>query len=250
MFGFPPKRQFCSTLQEKKPSLFRRLFYSKRSRLSLILLLFAVVPTLISSSALLVLRENEMLITGESLGSYLLYFAIATVAMAFALAPTTFVSILTGYFFQWSGLPGMLISYLGAIIIGMLLGEKISTWFVGGFIAEDEKLKDFFARLKERTFLMIVLGRLSPHLPFAMMNMAFASMRVPWGSYLVGSFIGMLPRTLLSFYLGMNVREIYSFALNPREDQWMNIATIALVLITTAGITWLIKNALRRESRR
>lgn len=199
---------------------------------------------------LLFLRENEMLITKDDPWSYFWFFMASIFTMSFALTPTTFFAILSGFFFQWKGLPGVLLSYVGAMIVGMLLGKKLNVWFVGGFIAEDEKLKDFFDKLKKRTFLMIVLGRLSPHLPFAMMNVAFASMKVPWGSYLLGSFIGMLPRTLLSFYLGMNVTEIYSFATDPRKDQLMNIATIVLVLVSTAGIVWLVKNALQKESQK
>lgn len=249
-FGFLSNKQFCLTLAEAENSFFRRLFYSQRGRLGFVLFLFAVIPTLFSSSVLLFLRENEMLLSKDDPWSYFLFFTFAIFAMSFALMPTTFFAILSGYFFQWNGLPGVLISYVGAMIIGMLLGKKLNAWFVGGFIAEDEKLKDFFAKLKERNFLMIVLGRLSPHLPFAMMNVAFASMKVPWGSYLIGSFIGMLPRTLLSFYLGMSVTEIYSFATNPRKEEWMNIATILMVLISTAGIVWLIKNALQKESRK
>lgn len=250
MFSFLSNNQFCLTLTEKEKSIYRRLFYSQHGRLGFVLFLFAVIPTIFSSSMLLFLRENEMLITKNDPWSYLWFFTSAIFMMSFALTPTTFIAILSGYFFQWKGLPGVMLSYFGAMIAGMLLGKKLNAWFVGGFIAEDEKLKDFFVRLKERNFLMIVLGRLSPHLPFAMMNVAFASMKVPWGSYLIGSFIGMLPRTLLSFYLGMNVTEIYSFATNPRKEEWMNIATIAMVLVSTAGIVWLIKNALQKESRR
>lgn len=250
LLGFRLNRQFCNSLKEANPSLFRRIFYSKRGRLSLVLFLFAVIPTLFSSSMLLYLREHEMLISKDDPWSYFWFFTASVFTMSFALTPTTFFAILSGYFFQWKGLPGVLLSYMGAMIAGMLLGKKLNAWFVGGFIAEDEKLKVFFEKLKERTFLMIVLGRLSPHLPFAMMNVAFASLKIPWGSYLGGSFIGMLPRTLLSFYLGMNVTEIYTFATDPRKDELMNIATIALVLVSTAGIVWLIKNALQRESQK
>lgn len=248
LLGFLPNREFCISVAETSSSLFRRLFYSQRGRLSLVLFLFAVIPTLFSSSLLLLFRENEMFITKDDPWNYFFFFAASVFTMSFALTPTTFFAIISGYFFQWKGLPGVLFSYIGAMVVGMLLGKKLNAWFVGGFIAEDEKLKDFFGRLKERNFLMIVLGRLSPHLPFAMMNVAFASMKVPWGSYLAGSFIGMLPRTLLSFYLGMNVTEIYSFATDPRKDKLMNIATIGMVLISTAGIIWLVKNALQKES--
>ncbi len=237
-------------MSPKERSLFKRILYSKRSRLSVVLLLFAIVPTLFSSTLLLVLRQYEVHLSKSDLVTYIAFFGIAIFTISFALTPTTLFAIFSGYFFQWKGLPGVIISYMGAAVIGMLFGKKLNEWVVGGFISEDEKLHDFFERLKKRTFLMVVMGRLSPVLPFAMMNIAFASMQVPWGWYLLGSFLGMLPRTFLSFYLGMNVKEIYTFVMHPTQDQGMQIGTIALILISTAGIIWLIRKALEKEAGR
>jgi len=194
------------------------------------------------------LSGHENFFSKDSTVSFFSFFTAAAFTMSFALTPTTFIAILSGYLFSWKGLLGVLLSYLGAMIAGLLLGKKLSAWFVGGFIDEDEKLKDFFARLKEKTFLMVVLGRLSPLLPFAMMNIAFASIKVRWGYYLAGSILGMLPRTLVAFYLGMNAPEIYSFARHPTREGLMNVATILLIIISTAGIIWLVRTTLQKAS--
>ncbi|MFC7667743.1 hypothetical protein ACFQT0_10365 [Hymenobacter humi] len=50
--------------------------------------------------------------------SSLLYFVVIAITMAFAFTPTTFVAIVTGYYFGWLGLPGMVVAYALASVIG------------------------------------------------------------------------------------------------------------------------------------
>ena len=167
--------------------------------------------------------------------------------MSFALTPTTFIAILAGYLFQWGGLPGVLVSYLAAMAAGFLLGKKLNVWFVGGFISEDEQLKDFFQRLKKNSFMMVIFGRLSPLLPFAMMNIAFSSIKVTWGNYLAGSLIGMLPRTLVFFYSGTKVTEIWTFLKYPSLEGFLSVIPVILVVISTAGLVWLIRKSMENN---
>ena len=176
---------------------------------------------------------------------YILFFTASAFTMSLALTPTTFIAILSGFFFKWSGLPGVIISYLGAMAAGFYIGKILNIWFVGGFISEDEKLKDFFQRLKQNSFMMVIFGRLSPLLPFAMMNIAFSSIKVNWGSYLGGSLIGMLPRTLVFFYTGTKVTEIWSFLKRPTLEGFWSMVPLALIIISTAGIVWLIRKSMK-----
>ena len=41
----------------------------------------------------------------------LLYFAVVSFTMAFALTPTTFVALVTGFYLGWQGFPGVVVSY-------------------------------------------------------------------------------------------------------------------------------------------
>jgi len=229
-----------------RTAIVSRIFRSKSGRLSLILFVFAVLPALISSFMVVYFQQHRFLFEPVHSSFYFVFFMVSIFSMSFALTPTTFVTVLSGYFFKWDGLPGVLFSYLGALAAGFFLGKKINVWLVGGFISEDEQLKDFFQRLKQNSFLMVIFGRLSPVLPFAMMNIALSSIQVSWSSYIAGSLIGMLPRTLAFFYTGTKVSEIWTFLRYPTLEGFLSIVPVALIIISTAGLLWLARKSLNR----
>ena len=95
--------------------------------------------------------------------------------------------------------------------------------------------------------MMVIFGRLSPLLPFAMMNIAFSSIKVTWGNYLAGSLLGMLPRTLVFFYTGIKVTEIWSFLKHPSLDGFLSVVPVVLIIISTAGLVWLIRKSMKKN---
>lgn len=223
-----------------------RAYRSKRGRLGVLLLLFAVVPALFSSFIIVFFQQQQQLFEKINAFFYICFFSGSVLTMSLALTPTSFVAVLSGFFFKWNGLPGVMLSYLAAMWLGFYLGKKLNVWFVGGYISEDEQLRDFFQRLKQSSFLMVIFGRLSPLLPFAMMNIAFSSINVGWGSYLAGSLIGMLPRTLVFFYTGTKVTEIWSFLKDPTLDGFLSVVPVALIVISTLGLIWLINKSMKQ----
>ena len=48
-----------------------------------------------------------------------------------------------------------------------------------------------------RTFLVVTLIRVPPNSPFALTNLALTGVRVPLGTYLAGTVLGMTPRTVI-----------------------------------------------------
>lgn len=223
-----------------------RAHHPKRGRLGILLFLFALIPTILSSFIVIFFQQHQHLFERIDTLFYVSFFIVSVLTMSLALTPTSFVAVIAGFFFKWIGLPGVLISYLAAMALGFYFGKILNVWFVGGFVSEDEQLKDFFKRLKENSFMMVIFGRLSPLLPFAMMNIAFSSIKVTWGNYLAGSIIGMLPRTIVFFYTGMKVTEIWTFLKNPSFEGLLSLVPVALVVISTAGLLWLIRKSMRR----
>jgi uncharacterized membrane protein YdjX (TVP38/TMEM64 family) len=55
---------------------------------------------------------------------------------------------------------------------------------------------------------VVFLARLSPVLPFNVLNYAFGLTRVRFREFVLGSFAGMLPGTLLYVYLGSAVQDL------------------------------------------
>ena len=134
---------------------------------------------------------------------YFIGSLVAALVIALALCPTTVVAMLSGLYLGWWALPFVVLSYLMAAFIGYYLFGSLDHASLQKYMTTKPKMKKFFDRLQNRQFKLVVFSRLSPVLPFSVMNMVLASLSVNIKTFLLGSLIGMLPRTLLSVYLGI-----------------------------------------------
>lgn len=198
---------------------------------------FAVLPLLISGTILGLLEAEVWTLDKDNFFHILLFFSVAAIGMSAALIPTTFVAILSGYYFGWQGIAGVLVSYPIAAVLGLFLGRYI---FVktGQRLLENPRYKKILEGLEEKPLAMLIFARLSPVLPFAMSNLLLGQLRIPMPTYLMGTMLGMLPRTLFFFFLGTQAKEIISMLRNPSENTEGQILTIALLVISVAGLFW------------
>lgn len=205
------------------------------------LFFFALIPAVFSSSFIYLFQLYIPDLDPHNVLNYLAFFFITSITMAFALTPTTFIAIVSGFYFGWIGLPGVVISYLIASLLGLWFGVLINKTVVGQFISNNESWHKFFQKLKEREFLMVFFGRLSPVLPFAMMNFAFSSIQPNKYKYIKGSLLGMFPRTLIFFATGMQAGEIWEFVRHPNLDGAMTLLPLLLLILSSIGIIWLLR---------
>lgn len=89
---------------------------------------------------------------------------------------------------------------------------------------------------------IVFLTRLSPVFPFTLLNYAFGLTRVPFGHYLLASWIGMLPGTVLYVYLGSLARA----ATGPRQRTPAEWAVYGVGLVATLAATVLVTRIARR----
>jgi len=215
-------------------------------RLMLLLMLFAVFPTL-SSSTVIYFVQDKIFSGTLSITDAIAFFSFSILTMSFALTPTTFIAIISGYFFGWAGLLPLMIAYAVACILGLKTGKLMNHYFVGDHLFQNKKLHRFFEQLHEEEFLLVFFGRLSPVLPFAMMNVAFASIDMNLKRYLIASIAGALPRTFLFFYVGMSVNEIWEFVLNPTLQGSFSMIPIGLIIVSTIGLIIVFRRVMNRK---
>lgn len=96
---------------------------------------------------------------------------------------------------------------------------------------------------------VVGLARLSPVIPFNLLNYAFGLTRVPLGAFVLASWIGMLPGTLLYVYLGSVAGDLASVATRPRARtpvEWVlyGVGLLATVAVSVY-VTRLARAALR-----
>jgi uncharacterized membrane protein YdjX (TVP38/TMEM64 family) len=124
-------------------------------------------------------------------------------------------------------LPGSLLTIGAGFIFGPLVG--IPTVSIGStlgagaaFLLSRSLLRDWVSRaVAQRTeivalekavaqegFKIVLLTRLSPILPFNLLNFALGLTTVSFRDYLVASWIGMLPGAFLYIYVGTTIKSI------------------------------------------
>ena len=165
-------------------------------------------------------------------------FVVLSIAMAFSLTPTTIAALLCGYFLGWVSLPGYTAAYILASYLGYQVALRIDGGALLATLSADEKVVGFIRAVKQKQFTLIVIARISPVLPFSIMNAVLAILRLDLKKYLGGSLVGMLPRTMVCIWIGMQFKQIKELVNGGDSAMWGRIMTVSLILISVLGFYW------------
>ncbi|GAA3954896.1 TVP38/TMEM64 family protein [Hymenobacter algoricola] len=210
------------------------------------MVLLVALPVLGSSSLSYMLYRNQALLQNLSLGQALAYFVVIAFTMAFALTPTTFVALATGFYLGWAGLPGMVLAYALAAFVGYEVACRLDHGKMTTFLHHFPKADAVMRELKTESWQLIVLTRISPVLPFALMTFVLAVMRIDRRRFLLGSVAGMLPRSLFFYWLGTKAQDVYALLNNPDSGTAGKVLLIGLVVVSLFGLYYIFNRALQR----
>src|SRR6478735_3563615 len=227
----------------------KELFRENRSTLVSLFLLIAV-PVLASSFLIYFFYEHQEFFLNLNWWQMVLYFVVAAFTMSFALTPTTFIALVTGFFLGWVGFPGVVISYGIAALIGYQVAQRIDHGRMTAFINHFPKAALVMDELKHHSWELIILSRISPVLPFAFMTFVLSIIKVPLKKFLFASMAGMLPRTLFFFWVGTQASDLLQLLKDPNEGLFGKVLLIGLVVISIFGLYYLLNNAIKKALRR
>ncbi|MDB5233749.1 MAG: hypothetical protein JWR44_742 [Hymenobacter sp.] len=229
---------------------FLRELFKKNFSTLLTMFLLVAVPVLGSGALLGLLYERQELLQHLSTGQALLYFVVIAITMAFALTPTTFVAIVTGYYFGWAGLAGMVLAYALASAIGYEIAQRLDHGKLRHFLHLFPKAEAVLNELQHQSWQLILLTRLSPVLPFALMTFVLAIVGVPRKRFLLASVIGMLPRSLFFYWLGTQASDVLALLRDPDQGKLSKIVLLGLVAASLFGLFVVFNRALQKALRR
>lgn len=169
-----------------------------------------------------------------------LYVAGFGVLGGFALLPTYAPAILGGWAFgDRVGLPAALAGFVLASAINYLWAKYLSRAHVAQLLASKPRWlavrNALVGRSWWKTLLVVTLVRVPPNSPFALSNAALAAARVPILLYLLGTLIGLAPRTLVAVRAGAHLSSL-DFS---RRDAFGSAAVtigISLVVLGILGV--------------
>jgi len=140
-------------------------------------------------------------------------------------------------------------STLGACA-AFMVGRTIARNWIAGKVARNKKFAAVDEAVAQQGFKIVLLTRLSPVFPFNILNYAFGLTKISFWKYALGSWIGMLPGTLMYVYFGAGLRSLADVAAGNVEKNaagrlffWLGLAATIAV---TVFVTRIARKALRQ----
>jgi uncharacterized membrane protein YdjX (TVP38/TMEM64 family) len=180
----------------------------------------------------------------------LVYGAIYVVATV-ALIPGSLLTIGAGFLYGiWGGTALVLpASVLGATL-AFALGRTLARGWVSERVSTSPRLSAVDAAIGESSFTVVFLLRLSPAVPFTLLNYFLGVTRARLRDYVLASATGMIPGIFLYVYIGSLVTDAAQLAGGDRPDTGTaGTALLVVGLLATVAVTIYISRVARRKLR-
>jgi uncharacterized membrane protein YdjX (TVP38/TMEM64 family) len=142
----------------------------------------------------------------EGLGYWGPIFVVAFYILACVFfIPGTLITLASGFLF---GLLGGFVTVSIGSTLGASAAFLVGRYFLRGWVekklADRPKLRAIDQAVGDKGLKIVILTRLSPAfpIPFILMNYGYGLTRVKFWKYMLGSWLGMMPGTLLYVYIG------------------------------------------------
>jgi uncharacterized membrane protein YdjX (TVP38/TMEM64 family) len=139
------------------------------------------------------------------MGVYVLAYILATLV----LIPASFLTLGAGAIY---GLPrGSLLVSVASILAAtsaFLVGRYLARDVVARAIARDARFQAIDGAVGREGWKIVGLTRLSPLFPFVILNYAFSITKVSLRDFVLASWLGMLPGTVMYVYIGASIPDV------------------------------------------
>jgi uncharacterized membrane protein YdjX (TVP38/TMEM64 family) len=184
----------------------------------------------------------------------LVIFALIYMVAAILFLPGSVLTLLAGTLFGLKR--GVLAVSLGAtlgaaasfLITRYLARDRVARW-----AAENPRFASLDAAVGKEGWKIVLLTRLSPIFPYNLLNYLFGLTKVGFWPYILASWVGMIPGSLLYVYLGFAGRAVATSADGPGiGNLWEGIfwgVGLAATALLTFYVARLARRALTEQTR-
>lgn len=211
-------------------------------------LVLIVVPLIATSFLSVYFIKNDDYFSAFSTGEWLAFSCLGIFSQALAMTPPTFVALVLSYFWGWKTLPVLFAINMTSIYLVNRVTRMLDHQRFVGFLTENPKAKRLMDSIQQEELKIISLAKLSPVLPFTFTNFVFTLSGAKLKNILLGGFLGMIPRTIMSVWAGTQAKEIRRLLEDPNRNNTQQIVVIALILISAFGLIYVINNAVKRAT--
>ena len=136
-----------------------------------------------------------------------------------------------------------------AATVAFLVGRYLARGWVAKQIETQPKFKAIDSATGREGWKIVGLTRLSPIFPFVFLNYAFGLTKVSLRDYMLASWIGMMPGTIMYVYLGSIGQAATGGGKTPAEWALFAVGLLATIAVTVF-VTKIAKKALDSELNR
>lgn len=237
---------------EHKPGLVA--FFKRLGPAGILAIAWTAMPPLGGILLLAYIGPISQWLQDHQISGVFLYSVIFMFSAGFGALPTYSQALLGGWAFgpvvgflaAWAG-------FVGASLIGYTIARTVAKRRVEKLIEENPKARTVRDALighgPLRTTAIVTLIRVPPNSPFALTNLATAASGVKLVPYVIGTALGMAPRTFAAVWLasegakrGDNLVDLFN------RSRWEVIIALAVTFAVLGIIGFIAKRALEKVS--
>jgi uncharacterized membrane protein YdjX (TVP38/TMEM64 family) len=176
-----------------------------------------------------------------------LLFGLAYIPASVLFVPASVLTLGAGFVFGVAR--GTVIVSLGSTAgaaAAFMVARTVGRDWVIRRIARYPALDAIGRAVESEAFKVVLLTRVSPLFPFNLLNYAFGLSSVPFKTYVLASWIGMLPGTLLYLYIGSAAQTVAALLSGELRRTPAQQAMFAAGLIATVAVTTIVTRTARR----
>lgn len=178
----------------------------------------------------------------------MIYFGLFYVVAELIAIPATPLTLSAGCLFGvTNGTLIVLAAGLISSIIGFILGRVFLRDKVEGVLDDKPTFSKLDKAIGSNGLKMLVLARLTPIFPFCLLNYFYGASSISFGTFILGTLIGIIPTTVVYTYTGLLGKEI-AFGGGSSWYIYVGVASFLIgVLKTVTDVATNLINAVGEE---
>lgn len=177
----------------------------------------------------------------------MIVYATAYVIATVLFVPASIITLAAGFLF--GVVRGTILVSIGSTT-GAALAFLVSRYFAREWVAKRASENKSFAvidrAIGQQGWKIVGLLRLSPAIPFNLSNYLYGLTAIRFLPYVIVSWIGMLPGTVLYVYLGAAGKAGLQAAADDRGKTWLEFMLLGIGLMATVVVTITITRIAKR----
>jgi uncharacterized membrane protein YdjX (TVP38/TMEM64 family) len=192
------------------------------------------------------LRESLAWIRGLGAWAPITFIVIYIVSCVLAI-PASILTLGGGFLFGFGwGVVYVLSGAIAGAVASFLVGRYLARDWVARRIESNAKFKAVDEAIAREGWRIVLLARLAPIFPYAVLNYGFALTRVSFGHYALATAVGIVPAMFAFVYFGSLATDLANLNQGVKSAPWLKWAIGGITIIVAVFLTRIARRSLNR----